>query len=118
MQDHSKTGSSVGGAIAGNTEINNNLKDFYLYAMSIKDEFARIIDDYFSLYGYAVHRVKVPNFEGRYTWNYVKTAGCVFKGYDIPLQMQMQLAASLDAGMTFWHTPDNFGDYTQDNSIK
>ena len=118
VQDHSKTGSSVGGAIAGNTEINNNLKDFYLYAMSIKDEFARIIDDYFSLYGYAVHRVKVPNFEGRYTWNYVKTAGCVFKGYDIPLQMQMQLAASLDAGMTFWHTPDNFGDYTQDNSIK
>lgn len=115
---HAVGGSSGAGTASGHTEVNANMKDFRLYSMRIKDEFARIIDDYFSLYGYAVHRVKVPNFEGRYTWNYVKTAGCVFKGYDIPLQMQMQLAASLDAGMTFWHTPDNFGDYTQDNSIK
>lgn len=117
-KDHAVGGCSLSGNIVGGGSLRAGVFDLACFAMRIKDEFARIIDDYFSLYGYAVHRVKVPNFEGRYTWNYVKTAGCVFKGYDIPLQMQMQLAASLDAGMTFWHTPDNFGDYTQDNSIK
>ena len=31
-------------------------------------EFARIIDDYFNMFGYATHRVKTPNRDGRPHW--------------------------------------------------
>lgn len=41
--------------------------------MSIKQEYARVIDNFFNMYGYKVNDVKIPNITGRLNWNYVKT---------------------------------------------
>ena len=48
---------------------------FSLYVMGIKEQYARIIDNYFSMFGYQVNQVKLPNITGRTYWNYVKTIG-------------------------------------------
>lgn len=84
--------------------------------MSVRAEYARIIDDYFNAYGYATHRVKVPNITGRKYWNFVKTQGCYIEGH-LPNNDLTELRNMFDNGITFWHDPTKFMDYTQNNEI-
>ena len=59
------------------TASNNN--NFKFYRMSVRQEYAKIIDNYFSMYGYSINEVKIPNITGRTNWNYVKTIECILK---------------------------------------
>lgn len=99
---------------SANTAVTWN--DFFLYAKSIRSEYARIIDEYFDMYGYKTSRVKVPNLTGRATWNYVQTIDAIVKG-GIPETDRVQLQKIFNDGVTIWHTLTNFGDYTQANAI-
>ena len=86
------------------------------YKMTIKEEYARCIDSYFSMYGYKVNALKVPNIRGRLNWNYVKTIGCNITG-NIP-QLDLEKIKSLfDNGITLWHHTNTFLDYSQSNTI-
>lgn len=78
-------------------------------------EIARVIDDYFSMYGYSVGEIKVPNVVGRRSWNYVKTNGASVVG-KVPAGTLAQINRLFDRGITFWHVND-VGNYALDNSI-
>lgn len=91
-------------------------KCFTAVKMSVRAEYARIIDDFFSKYGYKVNRVKTPNITGRTNWNYVKTIECYIRA-DIPQEDVTELQGMFDKGITFWHNPSTFGDYSQSNGI-
>lgn len=86
------------------------------YQMSIKKEYAQIIDRYFSVYGYKVNTYKLPNITGRTNWNYVKTIGCNLIG-DIPQQDLEKIKDMFNNGVTMWHNPSHFLDYSQSNTI-
>ena len=43
------------------------------YKMTIKQEYARIIDNWFTMYGYKVNRLATPNIHKRSNWDYIKT---------------------------------------------
>lgn len=90
--------------------------DFIFYSMSIKEEYAKIIDDFFSAFGYKVNDVKIPNITGRTNWNYVKTINCNILG-DIPQNDLQTLKDMFNNGVTFWHNASTFLDYSQTNSI-
>ena len=81
----------------------------------IRAEFAKIIDDYFNMFGYACHRVKTPNINSRPHWNYVKTLGCVIEG-SIPANDISKICQIYNSGITFWHNPSEIGNYALDNS--
>lgn len=87
-----------------------------LYKMSIRPEMARVIDGYFSMYGYKVNSVKVPNITGRTNWNYVKTVGSHILG-DIPQEDMQEIKNMFDNGLTIWHHTSTFMDYSQSNTI-
>jgi len=89
---------------------------FTYLPMSIKAEYARCIDEFFSQYGYKTNRVKVPNITGRRNWNFVKTVGCYIEG-DVPQDDLQEIKTMFDKGITFWHNPATFGDYSQNNDI-
>lgn len=89
---------------------------FTYMPMSIKAEYARCIDEYFSQFGYKCNRVKIPNITGRRNWNYVKTVGCYILA-DIPQDDLQEIKLMFDKGITFWHNPTTFGDYAQNNDI-
>lgn len=89
---------------------------FSVKRMSVRSEMARVIDDYFSMYGYKVNSVKVPNITGRTNWNYVKTIGCYIKA-DIPQEDLKEIKDMFNNGVTFWHNPATFADYSQNNAI-
>lgn len=84
--------------------------------MSIKNEYAEIIDGFFDMYGYKVNKLKVPNIRGRRNWNYVKTIGANIHGY-IPQKDMQEIKNMFDAGVTLWHNPNTFLDYSQNNDI-
>lgn len=86
-----------------------------LVSKQILPEYARIIDEYFTAFGYKVCRIKTPNITGRPSWNYVKTIGAQVSG-NIPEYAETALKAMLNNGVTFWHTND-VGNYSLDNSI-
>lgn len=89
---------------------------FTVKCMSIKAEYATIIDNYFSAYGYQVNTFKIPNITGRRNWNYVKTIGCYIDA-DIPQDDLNEIKGLFDRGITFWHNPATFADYSQNNDI-
>lgn len=54
--------------------------NFTFYKMSVNAQVARIVDDYWQMYGYPCRQVKKPNISLRPHWNYVKTKGCLLVG--------------------------------------
>lgn len=90
--------------------------NFRFYRMSIKSEYARQIDNYFTMFGYQINLVKLPNITGRTNWNYVKTINCNFDG-DIPQRDLLIIRGMFNTGVTLWHNPNIMYDYTQSNSI-
>ena len=102
---------------ANASDINIAAQQFFtVKCMSVKSEYAKVIDDYFSMFGYLVNSVKLPNITGRTNWNYVKTIGCYIMA-DIPQEDLQNIKNMFDKGVTFWHNPSTFGDYSQTNTI-
>ena len=84
----------------------------------ITPEFATIIDDYFTMYGYATNKVKVPNRNARPEWNYVKTIGCkigMLTG-GMPADDAEQIENIYNNGIRFWTNPAHIGDYSYNNA--
>ena len=89
---------------------------FSLQKMTIRYEYAKMIDDYFTAYGYKVNELKNPNVTGRLNWNYVKTVGCNVTG-DIPQEDLEEIRGMFNRGITIWHNASTFLDYSQSNTI-
>lgn len=100
----------------GDVITSSGLNKFHFYKMSIKYEYAKCIDDYFSMYGYQVNSVKIPNINNRTNWNYVKTIGANIEGL-IPEIYINEIKKLFDNGITLWHTTTHFLDYSQTNNI-
>lgn len=88
---------------------------FVIMKNRIREEYATIIDDYFSCYGYATKRVKKPNRSSRPHWNYVKTIGCTITG-SVPCDDMNEICSIYDNGITFWKKGSEVGNYSLDNS--
>lgn len=80
----------------------------------ITRDYARIIDEFFNMYGYKTNLVKVPNWNVRPHWTYCKTAGCIIKG-NIPANDAKKICAIFDNGITHWRNGDEVGNYSLDN---
>ena len=105
-----------GNANCGDVNVAEKRFGFTFYPMSIKAEYARICDEYMSMFGYKVNRVKIPNRTGRRNWNYVKTVGCYIEA-DIPQDDLQEIKSMFDKGITLWHNTSTFMDYSQTNDI-
>ena len=105
-----------GNANSGDLNFVVGKSNFTLYKMCCKKEKIQIIDQYFSMYGYLVNSVKIPNITGRTNWNYVKTIGCNIVG-DIPQGDLQTLKSMFNNGVTIWHNSSTYLDYSQNNNI-
>lgn len=90
---------------------------FMFYQMSIKSEFASIIDKYFTMFGYQVNRVGIPLQNSRSQWNFIKTNGANIEGEDIPQVAINELKEIFNTGVTLWHNADNIYNYNLSNNI-
>lgn len=109
LPDNVTMGSS-NATLLGYDLMDNNIFTRY----TIKRQFAEKIDKFFDMYGYLTNIVKVPNLKNRPNWNYIKTIGANILG-DIP-QGDLQIIKNMfDNGVTLWHNPETFLDYSQNN---
>lgn len=98
------------GTNSGNVDCADRQKNFYFRRMQVTEQQAKVLDDYFSMFGYACNRVKVPNRTVRLHWNYVKTNGCNIIG-SAPADEIRKVAKIYDRGITFWKSPLGIGQY-------
>ena len=83
---------------------------------TVTAEYAQMIDNYWSVYGYPIRAVTVPRIKTRRNWNYIKTAGACYQGRIPPAELQA-INNIFNRGVTFWHNPATVGNYALDNSI-
>lgn len=96
-----------------------NKKDFYFNKKQITSNYAIMIDDYFTMYGYAVRQCLVPKMNCRKHWTYVKTLGCIVHG-DLPSSDARAIEAMFDSGIRFWNNHNNIGKFQElkfDNTV-
>ena len=105
-----------GNVAVGDVMYADELIGFEFTRKSIKNEYAKIIDDFFTMYGYKVNSLKTPNITGRSNWNYVKLINPNIEGY-IPQEDLEKIKEMFTNGITLWHTTSHFLDYSQNNSI-
>lgn len=98
-----------------------NRLGFIAYGMGITGEMAEVIDDYFEMFGYATHKVKVPNYVAtpRRVWDYVKLQACQIEpktdAVGITSEAIAQIQDIFNNGITLWRDLTNVGNYTLDN---
>ncbi len=101
----------------GNFNVANKLQHFTIRHCVITREYAEKIDDFFTMYGYKINKVDVPNIYSRKNHNYIKTVGCHITGVDQEVYTKA-IEQMFDNGITFWHNTEHFGYYNVDNSPK
>ena len=106
---------SQGNANAGDIVTSSFANRPSVYKMNIKSEYAHIIDDYFTMFGYKINRVTTINTKNRSNWNYIKTIDVNITG-NIPQEDMQRIKSLYNNGFTIWHTTTHFLDYSQTNA--
>ena len=107
----------------GNGNVGLNFQSGFLtfsyHRKRIKEEYAKIIDSFFDMYGYKTNRIGVPNINARPCYSYVKTIGCSIHGL-IPVEDEAKIESIFDKGIRFWKVSATFGVYSplvNDNEV-
>ena len=106
---------SQGNLNSGDIVTASGNNDFHFYDMTIKAEYAAIIDNYFSMFGYKVNRVKTPEKNHRENYWYTKTIDVNIDG-NLPIKDLQKIKECYNKGITFWKNPGNFGSYAVSNN--
>lgn len=107
---------SKGNLNNGGSNVGSGKQSFYGGRMCITAEYARMIDDYFTIFGYATRRLKKPNRNSRPHWNYVKTINATVTG-SVPADDMKKICSIYNSGITFWKNGSEVGQYNLDNTV-
>ena len=103
-----------GNVNSGDVTFASGMLTFTAYQMTIKKEMAKIIDNYFNMFGYKTNRVGVPSIAHRENYWYTKTIDVNIDG-NIPNEDLQKIKNCYNKGITFWYTPANIGNYNVTN---
>lgn len=103
------------GTLSSNLLSQARTKNFYFRKMCITKNYASMIDDYFTMYGYAVRNTLTPNMNARPNFTYVKTKGCIVH-CNCPAEDARAIEEMFDNGIRFWKNHNNIGNYNLPNA--
>lgn len=101
---------TIKGEQQGSAHVANRTLNFYYKKMCIKQSYAEKIDDFFTRYGYAQGKLKVPYRHSRSVFTYTKTVDCTIEG-GCPADSAKKIASIFNKGITFWANPYMVGQY-------
>lgn len=117
QKQHNLIPPQAGGNInCGDVITSSNKNTFHFYQMSIREEYARICDEYMHMFGYKVNRVKIPNKCHRSRFWYTKTIDVNIDGA-IPNEDMQIIKNCYNNGITFWRNATEIQNYALDNAI-
>ena len=108
------SGQSRGNVNCGDVITANKSNTFTFYQMRIKEEYVKIIDEFFEMFGYKCNRVKVPEKAHRENWWFTKTIDVNISG-DVPQVDMEKIKNCYNAGITFWR--NDIKNYNRTNAI-
>lgn len=106
---------NVYGSSTGNITLSMHDMRFSASRWHLRDQRIREIDQYFSMFGYATNKVKVPTLVSRPHWNYIQTIDANVKG-NMPADDRELIKGLFEKGVRFWHNGSELGNYELDNS--
>lgn len=98
-----------------NIMLDTTFLDFYSMNTHVHPKLAKIIDDYFTMFGYATNEVKVPNINVRPHWTYTKTQQCNLVSINCSNNDITAIKNIFNSGITFWKNASEVGNYSLDN---
>lgn len=75
---------------------------------------AKMIDDYFTRFGYAQNKIMTVDTYTRTHWTYTKTLDCTIVG-SVPADDMAKIREVFNKGITWWINPSEIGNFTLDN---
>lgn len=114
LSDLDKLAPTTKGTATSDAVATYGLRTFWFQCMSINASQARILDDYFTMYGYQINRVATPKLNARPQYTYIKTVNCRVGG-SFATNYERAIEGIFNRGITFWNTPANLGDYSVEN---
>lgn len=92
---------------------------FTAYRLRCRTENLKIIDSYFSRFGYKINETKTPNLSHRQNFNYVEigSSECIGYGNGVPSKHMENINNAFRRGVTIWKNHSNLGNYSVSNNI-
>nr|DAM91068.1 MAG TPA: Major tail protein [Caudoviricetes sp.] len=117
--------STMGGMASGYFNLLFAQNFFIGYRVTVNASVAKQYDDFFTMYGYTVNALKVPQFaqaQRRKAYNYCKTKNACVRSLGvtslgIPDTAIKDIQSALDGGLCLWETLANVGNYSVDNAL-
>lgn len=100
----------VVGAQVPNIAVGYGYLKYRFFKLHIRDDEAKRIDDFFSVYGYAINKVDTPHLNNRKHWNFIKTKNAQISG-NMPASSKAALAKIFDGGIFFWRNGNECGNF-------
>ena len=88
---------------------------FQINFMRYPYEYIKIIDNYFSKFGYAINDYKDISYNNRSNYDYIETTNITIEG-DVPEEDMNNIKTIFNNGVRIWHNPTNFLNYNVDNN--
>lgn len=107
---------TAGNVNSGDVTYSAGKSMFQVIPTCIRQEYAKAIDNYFTMFGYKVNTLKVPELNSRSKWNYIKTIDINIEAM-IPQEDLQKIKQMFNTGITLWHDTSHFLDYSQNNVI-
>lgn len=117
QKDRARIPNEVVGLSDSNIQFAIGRMSFIEYRMQVQSYYAKIIDNYFTAYGYAINDIKKPELNTRTRFNFIWTQGANVLG-DLPTEAKNVINRQMDAGLRIWHDPSAWMDYSVKNTIK
>ena len=100
----------------GNVNVAEDMSGFWYGRVSCSAQYAKRIDDYFTMFGYSQGVVGTPNRHARQRFTYVKTIGCEISG-NIPADDRTKIRTIFNDGVRFWADVTHVGNYLLANPV-
>ena len=94
----------------------NGKKLFTVTCKTVDRYHAKMIDDFYTMFGYPVRSIESPNLCARTKFTYIKTVGVIVKG-SVPELVKQDLENKLNNGLRFWASTGDIGDFSVTNSV-
>lgn len=98
------------GKATPNINVGKKLLTYRFFNCHVRPNEAVKIDNFFTVFGYAINDVKAVNLNSRTYWNFVKTKNCEIVG-EMPATSRAAIAKIFDGGIFFWKNGDNIGNF-------
>lgn len=116
-EDYARKPAQARGNQGGNTMVGLKIVGFAFECQTITYEYAKIIDSYFTMFGYKTNVVKTPNRNQRPHWNYIKCSYSNITG-NAPQFVKDAWKQMYANGVTYWNHHSEIGNYTLDNRMQ